>query len=345
VDTVTKRTQSVTRAFEFSYPPSVELAHLPTPLLPLESLGERLGRQVLCKRDDLTGAALSGNKVRKLEFLLAGALDQGATGVITCGGLQSNHARATALAAARLGLSSHLLLRTDDVSAKPPLEGNVLLDRLAGATIELITPEQYADRDALMAKRAVELGQEQADTVWQPIPEGGSNALGAWGYVRCVEELASQLGAVPATIVYAVGSGGTAAGLIAGCRLFDLPYRLIGVSVADDRATFQQCIASILAEMAATWAIDVIDEPEGIEIWDEHVGRGYGLSRDEELATIVSLAREEGLVLDPVYSGKAMHGLLQELENKRVLGDPIVFLHTGGIFGLFAKAEQLASLL
>ncbi len=342
---MTKRTQSVSRTFEFSYPPSVELAHLPTPLLPLETFAEHLNRQVLCKRDDLTGAALSGNKVRKLEFLLADALDQGATGVITCGGLQSNHARATALAAARLGLRCHLLLRSNDTEAEPPLEGNVLLDRLAGATIELITPAQYGERDTLMAKRAKELAAEHTDTVWQPIPEGGSNALGAWGYVRCVEELASQLGAVPATIIYAVGSGGTGAGLIAGCRLFDLPYRLIGVSVGDDRATFQRRIAGILAEMAATWAIDVTNEPEGIEVWDDYVGLGYAISREEELKTIVQLAREEGLVLDPVYSGKAMHGLICEARKGRPLGDPIVFLHTGGIYGLFPKAEQLSSLL
>ncbi len=342
---MSKRTQAVTRAFQFSYPPSVELAHLPTPLLPLEHLSDRLGVPILCKRDDLTGAALSGNKVRKLEFLLADALDRGATGVITCGGIQSNHARATALAARRLGLSAHLLLRSETPDVDPILEGNVLLSRLAGATIELITADQYEDRDTLMAQRADEFASKEAESLWVPIPEGGSNALGAWGYVRCVEELAIQLGAVPATIIYPIGSGGTAAGLIAGCRLFDLPYRLIGVSVGGERKTFQERIATILGEMAEGWKIDVANEPEGIEIWDDYVGLGYAISRDEELSCIVDVAREEGLILDPVYSGKAMFALISEIEKKRPLGEPIVFLHTGGIYGLFPKVDQLAPLL
>lgn len=341
---MSKRTQSVTRAFQFAYPPSVELAHLPTPLLPLERLAERFDTQFLCKRDDLTGAVLSGNKVRKLEFLLAEALDEGAGGVITCGGEQSNHARATAMAAARLGLRSHLMLRTADPSAPPPSVGNVLLDRLAGASIEWISADDYARRDTLLPERAKAL-EAEGDAPWYVVPEGGSNALGAWGYVRCAEELAVQLGSVPATIVYAVGSGGTGAGLYAGCRLFDLPYRLIGISVADDRPTFQARIAAITEEMAERWGIDVATEPEGVEIWDDYVGLGYAKSREEELVNLVDLARTEGLVLDPVYSGKAMYGLLQELEAGRPLAEPIVFLHTGGIYGLFAQADKILPLL
>lgn len=342
---MSKRTKAFAVGVGVSYPPSVELAHLPTPLHLLERLSERLETTIYCKRDDLTGSALSGNKVRKLEFLLAAAIDGGHGGVLTCGGEQSNHARATALAAARLGLRTHLLLRTQDPENPPPNEGNILLSRLAGATIEWIDADAYARRDELMNERAEALAGEHGVS-FMPIPEGGSNALGAWGYVRCAAELAEQLGPTPTTIVFPVGSGGTAAGLYAGCRLFDLPYRLVGFSVSEDRATFQTRIAEILDEMAETFEQDVGVEAEGIEIIDRYVGLGYAKSREEELRCIVEAARESGVVLDPVYSGKAYYGLLSELEQKaRNFGQQVVFLHTGGIFGLLPKVDELEPLL
>lgn len=322
------------------YPKSIDLARLPTPIEDLRRLSRRVGARVLAKRDDLTGAALTGNKIRKLEFLLAEALEQGFGGVVTCGGQQSNHARATAVAAARLGLRCHLLLRTTSPDSPPEPSGNILLDRVVGASIEWITPEQYQQRDELMTAAAERLGTEHA-TRFYVVPEGGSNALGAWGYVRCAEELCDQLGRVPVTIVCAVGSGGTAAGLIAGCRLLGLPYRVVGVCVADDRSTFQARIAAILDEMADRYQLDVRTEPQSIELWEDYVGLGYGVSRDEELACIADVARLEGLILDPVYTGKAMVGLLTELERMRT-ADPVVFLHTGGIFGLAAVASRLA---
>jgi D-cysteine desulfhydrase len=326
------------------YPGSIELARISTPLVFLERLSRKAGIELLCKRDDLTGAALSGNKVRKLEFLLSEALDQECDRVITCGGEQSNHARATAVAAARIGLGCHLLLRTADPEKPPGLVGNVLLDRLSGAAINWITPEEYHRRDELMAAEAKRLERTEEARVYI-IPEGGSNALGAWGYVRCAEELAEQLGPVKATVVYPVGSGGTAAGLIAGCRMLDLPYRLIGVCVTDDRATFQRRIAEILDEMAQRYEIDVTTPPEQIEIWQDYVGLGYALSRDEELSLLHWVARLEGLLLDPVYTGKALFGLLAEIDRGAELQQPVVFLHTGGLFGLFDKAEQLGPLL
>lgn len=165
---------------ELNLPQAIDLARLPTPIEPLDRLSERLGRQLLCKRDDLTGSALTGNKVRKLEFLLAEAIDRGASSVITCGGEQSNHARATALAAARAGLRTHLLLRTADPAHPPPPNGNILLDRLAGATITWIDRDQYARRDELLQQHAERINQD-GDGPCYVIPEGGSNALGAWG--------------------------------------------------------------------------------------------------------------------------------------------------------------------
>ncbi len=323
------------------YPASMDLARLDTPMQSLERLSRKVGVEIQCKRDDLTGAALSGNKIRKLEFLLAEAADQGHDRVITCGGEQSNHARATAVAAARVGLGCHLLLRTKDPDSPPPLSGNILLDRMVHAAIQWITAEEYGNRDALMAAEVRRLARTE-DARTYVIPEGGSNALGAWGYVRCAEELSEQLGRTEATVVYAVGSGGTAAGLIAGCKLLDLPYRLVGVCVCNDRAHFQQRVAGILGEMADRFSLDVRTKPEEIEIWQDYVGLGYALSRTEELERMHQLARLEGVITDPVYSGKALCGLLGELEAGTRLPEPVVFLHTGGIFGLFPKADQLA---
>ena len=327
------------------YPASMDLARLDTPLVPLGRLSRKLGVEIQCKRDDLTGVALSGNKVRKLEFLLADAADTGHDRVITCGGEQSNHARAAAVAAARVGLGCHLLLRTADPERPPALEGNVLLDRMVGAAIQWITPDEYASRDTLMAAEARRLARTEGAKVYV-IPEGGSNAVGAWGYVRCAEELSAQLGRTGATVVYAVGSGGTAAGLIAGCKLLELPYRLVGVCVSDDQTTFQRRISGILDEMAERYSLDEVrTPPDEIEIWEDYVGLGYAMSRDEELTQMHYVARVEGLITDPVYSGKALFGLISEIDRGTKLAEPVVFLHTGGIFGLFPKASQLEGVL
>jgi D-cysteine desulfhydrase len=175
-----------------SYPPRLDLARIPTPLERLARLSDKLGVEVLFKRDDMTGVGLTGNKVRKLEFLLAEALEQKARVVLTCGGAQSNHARATALACAKLGLESRLILRVPNPDSPPPTEGNLLLDKLVGAEIVWITPEEYADRANLMAAMAARLTKLGRSAY--VIPEGGSNHLGAWGYIKAVEELAADLG-------------------------------------------------------------------------------------------------------------------------------------------------------
>jgi D-cysteine desulfhydrase len=314
------------------YPPRVRLARLPTPVERLERTSERLGVEIWCKRDDLSGAELSGNKVRKLEFLLCDALARGAQTVVTCGGEQSNHARATALACARLGLRSVLLLRTADPARPPALEGNLVLDHLAGAEIRWITPEQYGARSQLMRAAAAEADRGYV------IPEGGSNALGAWGYVACLEELLADVPR-PFTVVYACGSGGTGAGLLLGRALLDAgDVRPVGVNVCDDRAYFVRAIGTILGDTGHPPA------PEDIEIQDGYVGLGYARSRPEEIRLIAELARSEGLVLDPVYTGKAFFALCSELQRDRGrFGSRVVFLHTGGIFGLLTS--QTAALL
>lgn len=326
------------------YPDRIKRARLPTPVEPAKKLSHKLGVELLVKRDDLTGSSLSGNKIRKLEFLFAEAAAQGADTVITCGGEQSNHCRATAIAAAELGLRSYLLLRTENPKEPPAPEANILLDRLVGAEIRWVTREEYKRRVQLFTEvQGQLLAQGRKAYV---IPEGGSNAVGAWGYVGCVEELAAELGKEPLTLVYAAGSGGTGAGLILGIKLLGLPWRAVGVNVCDDKAYFVEAIGEIVEAAIKKWLLPIAFERGEIEIVDGYVGVGYARSRPEELQTIRDVARADGFILDPVYTGKAFHGMSKELErDKSAFGPRICFVHTGGIYGLFPKAKELEPLL
>ncbi|MFH1137180.1 MAG: D-cysteine desulfhydrase family protein [Pseudomonadota bacterium] len=332
-------------------PRRLDLARTPTPLEPLSRWGKKLGVRLLVKRDDLTGIELSGNKVRKLEFVMAEAMAQGADTVITCGGAQSNHSRATAMAAARLGLKSRLILRTPDPLNPPPLEGNSLLDRLVGAEIVWISPEQYGRRGEIFEREA-ELLRKEGHRPYL-IPEGASDALGAWGYIRAVGELAQDLAALesdddsPWTLVHAAGSGGTAAGLILGVKHLGLNARVASVNVCDDRDYFARVIGGICETAIDRFGLNIeFSREKDIDIIDGYVGRGYALSSPPELELIRDVARAEGIVLDPVYTGKAFFGLTRELAaGRKSLGRKIVFFHTGGIFGLFSKSEELSALL
>jgi D-cysteine desulfhydrase len=327
-------------------PARVPLANLPT-------RGHWLrfdpGARIWMKRDDHTGSELTGNKVRKLEYLLAEAQAQRATHVITCGGEQSNHARATALAAARLGMRSVLVLRCDDPTHPPATTGNILLDRLAGAEVVWITRPAWRDRDRLMAEQAERLRTAGAHPY--VVPEGGSSGLGSWGYIRAAFELADDLEAIgPCTIVYACGSGGTGAGLIMGARLPGLTargFRVAGVNVCDDRSYFVAAISRICADAEVRWQLGLGITEADIDIVDGHVGLGYARSRPEELVTLRDACRSDGVVLDPVYTGKALHGVVAELRRDpaRFGNMPIAFVHTGGIYGLLAAAETVAPIL
>jgi D-cysteine desulfhydrase len=327
-----------------SYPPRLDLAYQPTPLERLPRLSERLGVEVWCKRDDMTGALTTGNKVRKLEFIAAEAKAQGADFLITCGGIQSNHARATAAIAARLGMGAHLILRGQPAAP----EGNLLLDRALGAEVSFVTPEEYKRRDDAFTRVEEELKRRGKKPY--SIPEGGSNGVGAWGYIRAVEEIRLQertLGFTFDAVIHAVGSGGTSAGLILGKRLLGLPARVVGVNVCDDRAYFVQRIQEIGEDLARRYPLvpGAVAEEE-IELLDGYVGRGYALSTPDELRAIVGLCREEGVMLDPVYTGKAFRGMCDVLKkDPKALGRRILFLHTGGLFGVFSKSAELAEVL
>ena len=321
----------------FDFPKSIDLAQLPTPIEKLERLSKIFeGPQIYIKRDDLTGVGMTGNKVRKLEFLLGEALQNKCDYVITCGGSQSNHARATAVAAAKVGLKSLLVLRS---SMSAPLEGNLFIGRLVGAEFEYITPEEYMRVDDVMLGLAEKLKAKGHKPYI--IPEGGSNAVGSLGYVKATEELAHQIKSLKLRIdhiVVAVGSGGTYAGLLLGKFLYDLPAQIHGINICDDESYFVRKISSLLKDMQKRYELALKIEQKDISIIDGYVGKGYGLSRQEEIDTIKKVARAEGVILDPVYTGKAMLGLSDQIRQGRFkANENILFIHTGGIFGLFPK--------
>lgn len=322
-------------------PAKLDLAHTPTPLFRCDALDALVGTSVWVKRDDTTGGAEAGNKIRKLEYLLAEAVARRATTVITCGGLQSNHARATAIAARQLGMSALLLLRTSDDEPRPALAtGNAFLDALVGAEVRFITREEYRERDALMADaaRRLERNGERAYV----IPEGGSSGLGALGYVDAMAELRAQLDAGEAgapqqfdAIVHACGSGGTAAGVALGAARYQIAPRTIAMAVCDDAAYFAPLIARLMAEAQALRP-DLV-APNELQIEDRFKGPAYAVPSPEQARFLVRTARSAGLILDPVYSGKALYGLAQlEAKPRRAL-----FIHTGGLPGLLAQAGDL----
>lgn len=326
--------------------PRLRLAHLPTPLIQPGRLARSLGIDLWVKRDDMTGGAESGNKLRKLELLAGDAVARGAQVLITCGGLQSNHARATAIVAASLGLRAVLFLRALDAGMAPSLAGNLLLDRLVGAEIELITAAQYAERDRLMAARA----QAESDAGRGPacvIPEGGSSGRGALGYVLAMEEVRAQLDAGVAggqpfdLIVHACGSGGTAAGVALGAGHFGVARAVRPVAVQYDAAAFTARIAGIVAEARAL-APDLGPAAE-LTVDDRWIGPAYAVSTAEQRRILVRVARESGLVLDPVYTGKAFAGLSAMVERGEIpAGARVLFLHTGGLPGLLVQGETFA---
>lgn len=326
----------------------LRLAHAPTPLLRLPRLAERIGVDLWIKRDDATGGVEAGNKIRKLEFLLADALARKANLIITCGALQSNHCRATVALAARLGLRSRIFLRTDEPEAPLPRHGNALLMQLLGAEITKISAAEYRERGPLMAAEAARL--ERLGLRPYVIPEGGSNGLGSLGYVAAMGELRTQLDAGLAGgkpfdfITHASGSGGTAAGVALGVARHEVASRVVAAAVCDSSAYFLDVAARISDEARA---LDPsLPAPAPLAVEDRWKGPRYGVSSPEQLHFLVDIARSTGLVLDPVYTGKALFSLAQLVKNDpSLLGQRVLFLHTGGLPGLLAEGEALASSL
>ena len=305
--------------------PRVALGLFPTPIQKLENVSRRFSANVYLKRDDLTGLGLGGNKVRKLEFLLADAKAQGAEVVFTTGGAQSNHAMLTAAAANRLGMKPILILKKRGVTAR---RGNQLLEHLMGTDVRFLDTDSYDDIYAEMDCVGKALG-----VPYYKIPCGGSNALGSLGYVACAEEIAGQ-GMRFDHLVCAEGSGGTMAGLALGAKLFLPGTKVHGMMVDSD--PFEEITLRLMKEAAALLEADLEITAADFALRDL-CGPGYAIPSEEGNEAVRLLAETEGLFLDPVYTGKAFAGLVQMLTDGTVQpGENVLFLHSGGAGGLFA---------
>lgn len=322
--------------------PKVRLGHLPTPLEPMDRLSELLGGPRLwVKRDDCTGLSSGGNKTRKLEFLMADAQQNGADTIITQGATQSNHARQTTAAAAKLGMECHILLedRTGSNDANYNLNGNVLLDQLHGASVS--KRGGGTDMNAEMETLADKLRQSGKKPYI--IPGGGSNAIGALGYVNCARELAEQAASTGLKIdalVHATGSSGTQAGLVAGLAAIQSDIHLLGIGVRAPQEKQEQMVFDLAVRTADHLGTGLTIERSDVRANCNYVGAGYGVPTEGMVAAVKMLAETEGLLFDPVYSGKGLDGLIDQVRKGYFDGmDNVVFLHTGGSAALFGYTE------
>ncbi len=326
--------------FHPAEPDRISLAQLPTPIVSAKRLGAKYGDEsLLIKRDDLTGLEVTGNKIRKLEYVIADALAQGCDTLVTHGGVQSNHCRATAAAGARLGLRVRMFLRSSEPS--PARDGNLFLDELFGADISYHLPDEYnADRKA-MTERIL---QQERDAGRNPyfFPVGASVPLGCWGYARCIYELTQQFDvADPLDLFIPVSSAGTYAGCVLGKGLLKLDrWRLIGVPVSDSVPYFQKDVRALLDATVDQFKLDLTPGDLPLEIIDGYIGEGYAIPYAEALQTLRDAARLAGLVLDPTYTSKALWGTLDSIRKSRVRPSATpMFIHTGGSFGLMARRD------
>lgn len=327
---------------QLNFPDKLNLAQLPTLLQPLERISAQLkGPRIWVKRDDLTEFGAGGNKIRKLEFVLAQALAEQADCVITCGGVQSNHCRATALLAAKLGLKCHLILRGD----KPTqLQANTMVDNLAGASISFHPLSEYNQLDLLFASYTSAFRSQGMRPYC--IPTGASDEVGLWGYIKAAEELNNTLlerGLKNAGVCCATGSGGTHAGLSLGLHLLQssAESEVRAYAVCDDATYFiNKAHQDISAWYERYQAVPGLPKPL-IQVCDDYIGPGYAKVYPELLETIRWVAQTEGMLLDPVYTGKAFHGMVEQIKQGQYAHlEHLVFIHTGGVFGLFPYQQE-----
>jgi len=312
----------------------IRFAHLPTPVEELPRLAQVLGlSRLLIKRDDQTGLALGGNKTRKLEYLLGDARSKGARTLITRGAAQSNHCRQTAAAAARLGFECVLVL-----AGTPPdyATGNILLDQILNA--ELVWTKGR-DPEQVLQESYSNLEHKGADPYL--IPYGGSNHLGVLAYVEAMEELMSQSPEVD-RILFATSSGGTQAGLCLGAKMYGFKGKLTGISVDPEAPALKRKVSEIANNAASKIGSPIRIQEDQLEVVDIFRGEGYGVMSDLERTAIKTFARHEGILLDPVYTGRAAGGMIELIQSGAITNDErILFWHTGGTPSLFAYAEEI----
>jgi D-cysteine desulfhydrase len=322
-------------------PPRYSLALLPTPLVEASRLSKVIeGPRIFIKRDDLTGFGFGGNKVRGLEFYIADALAHQADVIVTGAGPQSNHIRATAAAARVAGLDVAAVMHD---SRPAETQGNLLLDELLGVQLRFTNDPDRSLVDVEIESVAQEL--RHAGRRPYVIPRGGASALGALGYVECVREMDAQARALnvrPDWVVLATGACGTQAGLIAGTKIYDAPYRVLGITVSRPVAECVERVGRIAAESAQLAGHALRLGAEEVRVRDGFIGPGYGIPTPEGVEAIRLVARTEGVFLDPTYTGKGMAGLIAEIRSGRIgKEETVVFVHTGGEPALFAHAARL----
>ena len=328
---------------EFKSLPRIHLAHLPTPLESLPRLSKALGGpRIFIKRDDCSGLATGGNKTRKLEFLIADALAQRADTIITAGSAQSNHCRQTAAAAARCGLKCILVLRG---IAPAESTGNLLLDHLLDAEVRWCgNREREEVMDEIVASETASSRKAY------PIPVGGSNALGAAAYALAMDELKSQMATEQLSgvrfdrIVFASSSGGTHAGMVAGASMTNFPGQVLGISIDDDLVSLQETVSRVATETSELLGCPGKYTPADISANADYLGGGYAVVGPPEREAIELFARQEGILLDPVYTGRAAAGMIDMIRRRKITSsETILFWHTGGTPALWAFARDLLS--
>ncbi len=320
--------------------PQRSLSLVPTPCHRISYLSDRYGVEIYCKRDDLTGFGFGGNKSRKLEFLIGEALEHGCDAIVTSGGLQSNFCRLTAAAGAVTDMSVHLVLG----GARPAQPtGNLILDEMLGAEIHFVNSTDWNDWEAECAKVVTEL-EIKGRKVFR-IPIGGSVPVGVAGYVSAFIEIMKdqeRLGLSFDHIIHASGSGGTQAGLVVGARALGFRGRVLGISVDKPREHLAAHVAGLATETAAYLGQPLTFAPADIEVDDAYLGGGYAVIGEPEREAIRLFARTEGLLLDPVYTGRAAAGLIDLIRKGRFTRDEtVLFWHTGGTAGLFGFGPDL----
>ncbi len=323
---------------DLKFPEKISLAFLPTPIEPLERLTKHLGGPELwIKRDDQTGLATGGNKARKLEFLVADALAQGADHLVTIGAPQSNHARQTAAAAARLGLGCSLILRGRQPDTTT---GNLLLDHLLGAHVYWCDIKECSDQVGRVMGELRAIGRRP-----YLIPLGGSNVIGATGYVQAMRELTEQMAVAHLNfdfIVFASSSGGTQAGIVLGAHAFGYRGNVLGISVDHPADSLKTQVAALATATATHIGLDALSVADRVNVNDDYIGEGYARVGETEREAIKLMAQLEGILLDPVYTGRAFGGLIDLIRwGAFTRGQRVLFWHTGGTAALPAFADRL----
>ncbi|VAX27541.1 pyridoxal phosphate-dependent deaminase, putative [hydrothermal vent metagenome] len=314
-----------------SEPKKMNIANIPTPIQKIEFNGT----QFLIKRDDLTGSLLSGNKIRKLDYILADVKKKKADYLFTCGGDQSNHARATVIAAKQIGVKTKLFLWGSDTKNA---DGNLFLDKLTGAIIKFLSKKEYNNVIQIMLKESKRL-QKKGNKVYV-LPAGGSTPIGIWGYINFMRELSEQIDMKKVKgILSAAGSGGTSAGMLLGAAMLGLNLKIYGVNVVDDGETTRNVIIELVEDCIKDFNLKVKVDFNNLIILDGYSAEGYKSIADNKLKLIKEFFRSSGILLDPAYTGKAFYAYHENFLKGEKKSN-IMFLHTGGIFGIFSKRRK-----